>query len=74
MTKTKAATLLQASAKALKAGAKVAACERRLAKLRKECERAEAEYLGLVAETFGTRQPGSGQSTTGEEGRPANPA
>ena len=71
MTKTKAATLLQASAKALKAGAKVAACERRLEKLRKDCARAEAEYMGLVAETFATRSPGSGQSVTGEEGQPA---
>ena len=65
MTKTKAATLLQAGAKALKAGAKVAACERRLEKLRKECARAEAEYMGLVAETFATRAPGSSQLGTG---------
>jgi hypothetical protein len=37
MTKTKAAALLQASAKALKASAKVTVCERRLEKLRKDC-------------------------------------
>jgi undecaprenyl pyrophosphate synthase len=47
-----AATLAQAATKASKAGAKVAACERRLEKLRKDCERAEGEYMSLAAEAF----------------------
>jgi hypothetical protein len=74
MTKTKAATLLQAAAKASKAGAKVAACERRLEKLRKDCARFEAEYMSLVAETFAIGQPTSSRPSTGEEGHTTNPA
>ena len=73
MTKSKAAILLQAAAKASKAGAKVASCERRLAKLRKDCERAEAEYMGLVAETFTIRPSASSLLGASEEGQPANP-
>ena len=73
MTKSKAAILLQAAAKASKAGAKVAACERRLEKLRKDCARAEAEYMSLIAETFATRPPASSPLGASEEGQAANP-
>jgi hypothetical protein len=74
MSKSKAAVLLKAAEKAQKAGNKVAATERRLAKLVKDCERAEAEYMTLVVETFATRPPASSPIGASQEGQPANPA
>jgi hypothetical protein len=74
MSDSKASLLLKATLRAQKVGNKVAVVERRLAKLVKEKERAEAEYMGLIAESFAVQPPGSSQSVTGKEGQPANPA